>query len=110
VSGPAQHFLHHGVLGGIPVNGAAHAPEVDDVADQEQMLGRVFPQEVQQTFRLACAGAQVNIRNEDRPYFWHGTALCQSNVTVQLQLGPMNKRQAPVAEMQLEQGELTGQW
>jgi hypothetical protein len=37
VTGPFQEFLHHRVVLGRPVEAAAHCPEIDDVAQQENV-------------------------------------------------------------------------
>jgi hypothetical protein len=42
MAGPSQHLLHHRVLRGVPVDGTAHAPEIDDVAHQVKMLRGVL--------------------------------------------------------------------
>ncbi|MPN18071.1 hypothetical protein SDC9_165429 [bioreactor metagenome] len=61
-----KHFLNHRVLGAGPVNAAAHRPEVDDVAHQEQILRFMVTKKIQQPLRLATAGAQVDIGQKDR--------------------------------------------
>lgn len=53
MASPAQQFLDHGVLCLRPVDAAAHRPEIDDVADQVGLFGRVFAEEIKQTVRLA---------------------------------------------------------
>lgn len=42
VTGAAQQFLHEGVLLGRPVDpAAAHRPQIDDIAQQKQVFGRI---------------------------------------------------------------------
>ena len=65
VARPAQQLLDHGVLRRRPVDAAAHRPEIDNVADQESLLGRVFAQEVDETLGLARPRAEVNVGKED---------------------------------------------
>ncbi len=74
VAGAAQDLLHHGVLRRGPMDAAIHRPEVDDVADQKQVLAFVVSQEVEQTVRLAAASAQMDVGNEDRANV-HGLCL-----------------------------------
>jgi hypothetical protein len=66
VAGAAQDFLHHGVLRRGPVDAAVHGPEIDDVADQEQVFAFVVAQEIEQAFGLAAAGAEMDVGDEDR--------------------------------------------
>jgi hypothetical protein len=66
-----QDFLDHGVLGRTPVDAPAHAPEIDDVAHQEQMAGWIFTQEGEQAVGLARPCAQMEIRYEDGADGWH---------------------------------------
>ena len=61
VPGAAQNFLHDRVLYGRPLNTAAHGPEVDNVAHQKKILAFKFPQEVQESIRLATACTKVYI-------------------------------------------------
>ena len=58
---PAQQLLDHGILRLSPADAAPHRPEIDDVADQESLFGRVFAQEIEQTLRLARPGAEVDV-------------------------------------------------
>jgi hypothetical protein len=44
---------------------AAHRPEIDDVADQEEVLGRVFAQEIQEAIGLAGPRAEVDVGHEN---------------------------------------------
>src|SRR5215475_14346414 len=63
-----EDLLQYGVLGCRPVDPAAlHRPEVDDVADEEQVLRVVRLQKLEQTLGLAGARAQVDVGEEDRP-------------------------------------------
>jgi len=67
VPGALQHLLHHRVLLLRPVDAAApHRPEVDHVAHQEELLGVVGLEEVEQPPRLAGARAQVDVGEKDR--------------------------------------------
>ena len=66
VAGAAQDLLHHGVLRGGPVDATVHRPEVDDVADQEQVVAFIVAQEVEQALGLAAAGAEMDVGDEDR--------------------------------------------
>ena len=65
VAGAAQQLLDDGVLRRRPVDAAAHGPEIDDVADQEDVIGGMFAEELEETFRLARAGAEVDVREEE---------------------------------------------
>ena len=64
VAGAAQQLLDDGVLRRRPVDAAAHGPEIDDVADQEDVIGGMFAEELEETFRLARAGAEVDVRRK----------------------------------------------
>ena len=67
-----QDLLHKGVLGLGPYDVAAHRPEVDDIADEEDVLRRVAAHEAKQTIGLARPGTEVNVGEEDRADFLHG--------------------------------------
>ena len=73
VTRPAQHLLHQGVLQRRPVDGPVHRPEIDDVADQKQLLRLVLAQEVQQSFRLTAARAEVDVGEKNGAVFRHGS-------------------------------------
>ena len=60
----AQQFLHHVVVGLRPVPARFEPPAVDDVADEEEFLGFVMFQKIQQQIGLAAARAEMNVRNE----------------------------------------------
>ena len=45
--------------------------EIDDVAEQEQLAGRVATQEFEQPVGLARANAKMDIRQEDRTDLVH---------------------------------------
>jgi CHASE3 domain sensor protein len=61
---------------------AAHRPEIQDVADQEELLAIVAAQEVQQPLRLARRGPEVNVRQEDRAHvLCHGAAQYRARMT-----------------------------
>ena len=67
MSGPAQHLLHKRVLIRRPVDAAAiHGPQINDVAEQEDVLGRIFFQELKEMVRLTRFGTQVDVGQEDR--------------------------------------------
>ena len=71
--GPAQHLLHKSVLCRRPMYAtAAHRPQVNNVAEQEDVLGRIFFQEFKKMVRLARLGTQVNVGREDRANQLHG--------------------------------------
>ena len=61
----AQKLLHHVVVRLRPIPARAQLPAVDDIADQIDRLGIVIAQEVEQTFGLAAARAEMNIRNKE---------------------------------------------
>jgi hypothetical protein len=67
------------------VDAPIHAPEVDDVADQKQMLGGEITQEGDQAIRQAGAGAQMDIRNEHGADGWHKKPMWHSQMTLRLQ-------------------------
>ncbi|MCY1515463.1 hypothetical protein D9M68_500510 [compost metagenome] len=73
----AQDALDDVIVGAGPVPVLAQLPAVDDVAHQVQGVRIVVVQEVEQEFRLAPGGAQVNIGNPEgapvrRVDFVHG--------------------------------------
>ena len=68
-----QDLLHQRVLRGRPVHAAAaHRPEIDDVAEQKQVLGLVGFEKLEQPLRLAGARPQVHVGDEDRPHALRG--------------------------------------
>ena len=48
-----------------PIKTCAHAPAVDDVAHQEDGVGVVVTQEIENDLRLAAARAQMQIGDEE---------------------------------------------
>ena len=64
--GLAENGAQHIVVRLRPVHGLLHAPDVDDVADQEQVIHLDVMQEVEQQLRAAAFESQMNIRDEDR--------------------------------------------
>ncbi len=75
VAGAAQQLLNHGILCRAPVDTAAHGPEIDDVADQEDLFGCVFAQKIEKPFGLACPGTEVDVGEENGADLDHGTTL-----------------------------------
>src|ERR1700761_4832189 len=63
----AQDLLHHVAVRVGPVPAALELPAVDDVADQIERLAGILGEEVAQEFRLATAGAEMDVRYEYRP-------------------------------------------
>jgi hypothetical protein len=61
-----QNLLHDRILRRRPVDAPAHRPEVDDVADQVEILCLVPTEELQQTLGLTAAGAKMDVGNENR--------------------------------------------
>ena len=64
----AQELLHHVVMGLRPVPARFQLPSIDDVADQIDGVRIVGFEEFQQRIRLAPLGAEVKVRQEQRPY------------------------------------------
>src|SRR5437879_4047781 len=62
----AQELLHHVVMSLRPVPSRAQLPAVDDVADEIDGVRVVAAQEVEQPLGLAAAGAEMDIREEER--------------------------------------------
>src|SRR6185437_4970600 len=69
----AQDLVHDLAMGLGPEPAALELPAVDDVADEIERLAGVSLQEVEQKLRLAAAGPQMDIGNEDRPVIARGT-------------------------------------
>jgi len=65
VAGPLEAFLNDGILRGRPEYAAFHRPEIDDVPEQEQMLGFTGSKKFKQAFGLTRAGAKVYIGQKD---------------------------------------------
>ena len=65
LAGLAQDLLDDVVVRLVPVPGLAHPPDVENVADQVQVVGLGVPQEVQEKVGLAAAGAQMDVGNPD---------------------------------------------
>ena len=61
----AQYLLHNVVVRLTPVPRALHAPAIDDVADQIQILAFRVLQKVEQHLRLTAARAKMNVGNPD---------------------------------------------
>ena len=74
---PAQQFLDHRILGRRPADAAAHRPEIDDVADQVSLFGRVFAQEIEKTIGLARPRAEVDVGQEQGSDRWHGATIAR---------------------------------
>ena len=72
-SGAAQNLLDEGVLRRRPDDAAPHRPEVDDVADQEDILRTVVPQKIHQPVCLASARTEVDVREKDGTYGGHAS-------------------------------------
>ena len=62
---PLQNLLHNGVLGGSPDDAPAHGPEVDNVTDEENVLGHVAAQELEQTIGLTGSRTQMDVGEKD---------------------------------------------
>ena len=62
----AQQFLDDVVVRLMPVPGAAHPPDIDDVADEIEVIGLGRPQEIEEKLGIAALGAEVNVRYPDR--------------------------------------------
>ena len=62
----AQQFLHDVVMGLRPIPARFEPPAVDDVADEEEFVGFVVLEKIQQQFGLAAARAEMNIGKEQR--------------------------------------------
>jgi hypothetical protein len=60
-SRPLQNLLHNGVLGGSPDDAPAHGPEIDNVTDEENVLGHVAAQELQQAIGLTGSRSQMDV-------------------------------------------------
>ena len=75
VPGSAQQLLHHRILGRRPTDAATHRPEVNNVANQIGLLGRVFAQEVDKPVCLARPGAKMNIGEKNRSDLRHDRRL-----------------------------------
>ena len=84
-----EDLLHHRVLGRGPVDAAAHGPEVDDVADEEEVVGLVLAQEFEQAFGLARARAEMDVREKDRTNLRHRFTAPRASAA----LRPMNRYQ-----------------
>src|SRR6185437_12464710 len=69
----AQDLVHDLAVDLGPEPAALELPAVDDVADEIEGLAGVSLQEVEQKLRLAAAGPQMDIGNEDRPVIARGT-------------------------------------
>src|ERR1700730_10299294 len=61
----AQQLLHHVVIGLRPVPGRTQPPAIDNVADQINGIGVMKAEEVEKKLRLASAGAEMNIGDEE---------------------------------------------
>jgi len=68
----AQELLHHVVVRLRPVPRRAQRPAVDDVADEVDGVGVVPAQEIEELVGLAAAGAEMNVRDEERAILLRG--------------------------------------
>jgi hypothetical protein len=66
VAGATQDFLHHGVVLGRQEDAALQRPEIDDVADQENVFAVVLLEKIQKPCRLAGARAEMDVREKQR--------------------------------------------
>ncbi len=64
--GLAEDRAQHVVVRLRPEHGLLHAPDVDDVADQEQRVHLDVMQEIEQQLGAAALESQMDVRNEDR--------------------------------------------
>jgi hypothetical protein len=63
----AQQLLYDVVVGLRPVPARAQAPSVDDVPDEVDRLGVVYPQELEQRLGLGAPTAEMHVGNEEGP-------------------------------------------
>src|SRR5690606_18137681 len=61
----AQDLLDHVVVRLRPIPAIAQPPAVDDVSDQVDGVGVVFPQELEKRIGLRSPGAEMHVRNEE---------------------------------------------
>jgi hypothetical protein len=71
MAGALEDLLDHRIVACRPENPSAHGPEVSDVADQEQVLGLVLAQELQQALCLTGTRSQVDIGKKNGADFSH---------------------------------------
>lgn len=57
----SEDFLHYGIMLRRPIDTTAHRPKIYDIADQENILGVVFPDEGKELFGAACARAEMDV-------------------------------------------------
>jgi hypothetical protein len=74
VPGEAQELLHHRVMAYRPVHDAPERPEIDDIAEQEYHFAFVPLEKGKQALGLACARAEMDVREEQRANADHGVA------------------------------------
>ena len=67
LAGGSQQLLQNVVVGLRPVNTAANFPQVYDVSDQVNGVGRVVLDEMQQGFGLCGLCSEMDVRNEEGP-------------------------------------------
>ena len=66
LAGLAQKLLQHVVVRLRPHRPALQPPEVDDIADEVERVGIVVLEEIEERLRLARAGSEVHVGDEDR--------------------------------------------
>ena len=63
----AQQLLQHVVMALFPGPGALHAPDIDDIADQVEIIGFRMLQKIEQILGLTSLSPKVNVGNPDCP-------------------------------------------
>src|SRR5205823_6795935 len=59
----AQNFLDDVVMSLRPVTAASHRPNVDQIANDVEVLEFVFPEEIEQNVGVRAASAEVHVGN-----------------------------------------------
>jgi hypothetical protein len=61
-AGQTEHLLDHRIMVARPVPAHFEAPQIDNVADQIELLAGVVAKKVQKALRLTAAGAEMDVR------------------------------------------------
>jgi len=81
---PTQDLLDHSVLRRRPCDAAAHRPEIDDIADQEKVLGTIGAQEIEEPVGLARPRTEVDVGEKN------GADLCHADMLRRARYAPVS--------------------
>lgn len=64
-AGFSKDFLNNVIMSLFPIPRLAKPPEIDDIADQVEVIRFRLPKKIQQHVGIAASGSEVNVRDPD---------------------------------------------